>query len=436
MERQRKDGEAEPVVIGGMVLDIQATSSIPPHPRTTCPGKVHYVQGGVARNIAECMWKLGAEPFMISALGFDMAGNLLLEHWKYAKLPIEGIRKHQDIKTPTVCHILDVTGEVAAGVASVEAVEMFLTPEWIQQFKHKIHCAPILMVDANLSLPALEASCKSTLNHHFRFFSLSGWSSAFCSLLQLLFTSLSFGFLEYFSCWFFSAVAAVSDVPVWFEPVSIAKSKRIAPVVKYITFASPNEDELISMANALSPDNMFRPIERNKCSIGTLFQMLKPAIWLLLEKGVKILVVTIGSDGVLLCSKGEPSSWIIGPEKTKRHGFSGQLFETVTSSCPSNCYSDAKVFERSPYFFAVYFPALPASVVRLTGAGDCLVGGMLASLCAGLDVMQSVAIGIAAAKGSVEVDSNVPSQFSLSTIAGDARKVYSAAKVFPNQSKL
>ncbi|XWS39827.1 hypothetical protein CRYUN_Cryun18bG0088000 [Craigia yunnanensis] len=391
MERQRKDGEAEPVVIGGMVLDIQATSSIPPHPRTTCPGKVHYVQGGVARNIAECMWKLGAEPFMISALGFDMAGNLLLEHWKYAKLPIEGIRKHQDIKTPTVCHILDVTGEVAAGVASVEAVEMFLTPEWIQQFKHKIHCAPILMVDANLSLPALEASCK---------------------------------------------IAAVSDVPVWFEPVSIAKSKRIAPVVKYITFASPNEDELISMANALSPDNMFRPIERNKCSIGTLFQMLKPAIWLLLEKGVKILVVTIGSDGVLLCSKGEPSSWIIGPEKTKRHGFSGQLFETVTSSCPSNCYSDAKVFERSPYFFAVYFPALPASVVRLTGAGDCLVGGMLASLCAGLDVMQSVAIGIAAAKGSVEVDSNVPSQFSLSTIAGDARKVYSAAKVFPNQSKL
>ena len=46
MERQRKDGdgdgdgEAEPVVIGGMVLDIQATSSIPPHPRTTSPGKV------------------------------------------------------------------------------------------------------------------------------------------------------------------------------------------------------------------------------------------------------------------------------------------------------------------------------------------------------------------------------------------------------------
>ncbi|XVF44926.1 hypothetical protein PTKIN_Ptkin02bG0162300 [Pterospermum kingtungense] len=391
MEKQRRDGEAEAVVIGGMVLDIQATSSIPPHPRTTCPGMIHYVQGGVARNIAECMSKLGAGSFMITALGFDMAGNVLLEHWKSAQLPTEGIRKHQDIKTPTVCHILDVAGEVAAGVASVESVEMFLTPEWIQQFKHKIYSAPILIVDANLSHLALEASCR---------------------------------------------IAAESNVPVWFEPVSIAKSERIAPVVKYITFASPNEDELIAMANALSSSVKFHPVERNKCSIDSLFQMLKPAIWFLLEKGVKILVVTIGSDGVLLCSRGEPSSWRIGPEKTKRLGFSGQLFDIVASSCPSNWYSDAKVLEKSPYFFAVHFPALPTSVVRLTGAGDCLVGGMLASLCAGLNVMQSVAVGIAAAKASVEVDSNVPSQFNLATIAGDARMVYSAAKVLPNQSKL
>ncbi|MBA0666598.1 hypothetical protein Goklo_002993, partial [Gossypium klotzschianum] len=140
------------------------------------------------------------------------------------------IRKHKDIKTPTVCHILDVTGEVAAGVASVEAVEMFLTPEWIQQFKHTIHSAPLLMIDANLSPPALEVSCRR--------------------------------------------------------------------------------------------------------------------------------------------------------------------------------------------------------------AGDCLVGGMIASLSTGLDVMQSVAIGIAAAKASVEVDSNVPSQFSLPTITGDARIVYSTAKLLQHQSKL
>lgn len=38
--------------------------------------QVQYVSGGVARNIAECMSKLGTRPFMISAVGFDMAGDI------------------------------------------------------------------------------------------------------------------------------------------------------------------------------------------------------------------------------------------------------------------------------------------------------------------------------------------------------------------------
>ena len=37
--------------------------------------QVNYVLGGVARNVAECMSKLGAKPYMISALGLDMAGD-------------------------------------------------------------------------------------------------------------------------------------------------------------------------------------------------------------------------------------------------------------------------------------------------------------------------------------------------------------------------
>ena len=67
---------------------------------------------------------------------------------------------------------------------------------------------------------------------------------------------------------------------------------------------------------------------------------------------------------------------------------------------------------------AVYFPALPTSFVRLTRAGDYLVGGMLASICPGLNLMQSVAVGIAAAKAAVEAETSVPTAFSLASIAG------------------
>lgn len=182
-----KKEEAEPVIIGGMVLDIHATPSMPANPRTTTPGKVHYVLGGVARNVAECMSKLGTKPYMISIVGVDMAGNLLLEHWKSAGLSIEGIQKRQDVATAVVCNIYDINGEVASAVASVEAIEKYLRPEWIQQFKYNIYSAPVLLIDANLNPFALEASCR---------------------------------------------MAADSDIPLWFEPVSVAKSQRIASVVK------------------------------------------------------------------------------------------------------------------------------------------------------------------------------------------------------------
>ncbi|XP_052193297.1 uncharacterized protein LOC127801850 isoform X3 [Diospyros lotus] len=57
-------------------------------------------------------------------------------------------------------------------------------------------------------------------------------------------------------------------------------------------------------------------------------------------------------------------------------------------------------------------------VVRLTGAGDCLVGATLACISAGLVVIQSLAVGIAAAKAAVEAETNVPADYSLAKVAG------------------
>ncbi|KAL3350704.1 hypothetical protein AABB24_023230 [Solanum stoloniferum] len=332
---------------------------------------------------------------MISAVGFDMAGNMLLEHWESAGLSIEGIQRHQNIETAVVCHIFDEKGEVAAGVAHVESIEKFLTPRWIEKFKCKISCSPILMVDANLTSSSLEASCQ---------------------------------------------LAAQFNTPVWFEPVSVAKSRRVASVVQYVTFASPNEDELVAMANAVSGKDIFQPIRRDdsgtKLSKEYFFQTLKPAIWVLLDKGVKVLVVTLGSEGVLVCSKAKFNLQRLAFKGNQSPYFSKQLYEAVSTVCPKDKSFGASMCKPMSNLFAVHFPALPASIVRLTGAGDCLVGGTIASLCAGLDVMQSIAVGIAAAKVVVEVESNVPDEYCLAKLADDARSVYSGATMLLCQSKL
>lgn len=175
------------------------------------------------------------------------------------------------------------------------------------------------------------------------------------------------------------------------------------------------------MANALSGGNVFHPLKANhNLSAVSLFHILKPAVLVLLEKGIKVVVVTLGSEGVILCSRGGPSCNKSSVKKTMQSGSAGKLYNTIMEKCPPNWCFGVSESDRSSLLSAVHLPSLSASVVRLTGAGDCLVGGTLTSLCAGLDIMQSVSVGIAVAKAAVETEANVPPAFSLATIAGKA----------------
>ncbi|KAM3402319.1 hypothetical protein ACQJBY_006306 [Aegilops geniculata] len=374
-----------PVIIGGMVLDIHAKPSVPPHPGTTVPGMVKYIGGGVARNIAECMAKLGTQPLMISVIGDDMAGDFLLKYWRLAGLCTDGILQVPDVTTPVVSNVFDGNGELFAGVASVQAVETFLTPSWIYQFYHRISTAPLLMLDANLSPESLQAACK---------------------------------------------IAYESGVPVLFEPVSVVKSSRIAPIAQHITCTSPNEIELIAMANALSTPGKYNFVKLEQCSnkaesVDYLFEMLSPAMFFLLEKGIKLLLVTLGSNGVFICCR-EHVNFMKDQKRCKVTPFSTQLLEKLEgcslSSMPVNLSREGS--SRTCVF---HLPATSASVVSLTGAGDCLVGGFLSSLCGGLDIMQSVAVGIAVAKASVESEANIPANFSAASIAGLSHESLSAS---------
>ena len=48
-------------------------------------------------------------------------------------------------------------------------------------------------------------------------------------------------------------VAHAAHVPIWFEPVSVAKAARATEVLSRLTYTSPNAQELIAMAAALEP---------------------------------------------------------------------------------------------------------------------------------------------------------------------------------------
>ena len=196
-------------------------------------------------------------------------------------------------------------------------------------------------------------------------------------------------------------------------------------MVIQITCTSPNENELVAMANALSTPGKYNFVKLEQCNNKTgavdyLFEMLSPAMFYLLEKGIKLLLVTLGSNGVFICCK-EHVNIMKDQQMYNMTTFSTQLLEKL-----EGCFSPSMPVnvsrEGSSRTCVFHVPATSASVISLTGAGDCLVGGVLSSLCGGLNIMQSVAVGIATAKASVESEANIPANFSAASIAGLSHK--------------
>ena len=91
--------ERQPVVIGGSILDLTAKIrsqkimvsmmnalcyvfifNLFSQTEGTNPGSLVHTFGGVARNVAECMTRLGAPPFFISAVGSDENGKLITSY--------------------------------------------------------------------------------------------------------------------------------------------------------------------------------------------------------------------------------------------------------------------------------------------------------------------------------------------------------------------
>lgn len=180
------------------------------------------------------------------------------------------------------------------------------------------------------------------------------------------------------------------------------------------------------MANALSTQNTFHNSIESQWPIEASLQSLKPAINVLLEKGIKFVMVTLGSDGVLLCSRQGNPNIICNSKmgKTNPSYIQNPLYRPFLNDSKNSPF--LQIVKKHPNSdrqdrfppYALHFPAPAASVKSLTGAGDCLVGGFIASICAGLDTIQSMAVALCTAKAAVEVEPNVPSEFVLEKIAG------------------
>lgn len=142
------------VVIGGANVDLKARSARRATSATSNPGHASMAPGGVGRNIAENLARLGDRVHLISVVGRDALGDNLLEHTAAAGVRIEHVARSNH-PTGTYTAVLDVDGELIVAIADMEATAQ-LGAEQLHAARDVIATAGVLVLDGNLSREAFE----------------------------------------------------------------------------------------------------------------------------------------------------------------------------------------------------------------------------------------------------------------------------------------
>jgi pseudouridine kinase len=189
------------VVVGGANVDVKARTAAPLVPATSNPGTVVRTPGGVGRNVAENLARLGTRVELVTAVGADADGAWLLRETGAAGVGVShAVRAGPS--TGGYVAVLDADGELVVGVSDMAAVDA-LAPDLVPT--RLVAAAALVVVDGNVPVP--------TVAHVL-------------------------------------GAAAAAGVRVVVDPVSVAKAARIAPLVRDVFAVTPNQDELAALGSA------------------------------------------------------------------------------------------------------------------------------------------------------------------------------------------
>ncbi|KAI0274834.1 indigoidine synthase A-like protein [Gloeopeniophorella convolvens] len=371
IHREETPVPAKLVVVGSAAVDVISQANATFNGDTsrgvhsTSPGSVTVHLGGVGRNVAEAAHRtLGTSmstTLLVSSIGDDSFGRLLHEEMGRIGMRTDGLVTSPTARSAVCNMVLDSTGNLIGGVADMDIIRS-LEPENVTS-QIAQNNPTLVSMDANLSPEVLKA-----LVQH-------------CS---------------------------VANIRTFFEPTSVIKSISILPAIAAalqstpgrtpITFASPNLLELAELyrSSRMDPweltgyDHWWKTVD--DFSIGTDFRLSleqlarrsasddesdKRKLSFLVEQGTaqmainllpffEHLVVKCGDLGVLIAMRiprDRPTAWIgerkdVGRRQLVVHGKTGTL---VLKHYPAHVVH-------------------PESIVSVTGAGDTLVGSVLATL--------------------------------------------------------
>ncbi len=143
------------IIIGGINIDIEGSPFATLLDRDSNPGTVSIAYGGVGRNIAENLARLGQSVGMVSVVGSDELGKGAKEHLAGLGADTSMIRAIEGAGSCIYLSILDENMDMKLAVNDMEIIKE-ITPEYIRQNLPEISKAKAIALDANLDERALE----------------------------------------------------------------------------------------------------------------------------------------------------------------------------------------------------------------------------------------------------------------------------------------
>ncbi len=144
------------VCAGGANIDIQGFSNAPINMRDSNPGVVRLCPGGVGRNIAENLARLGARVYMVSAIGNDHFGEMILKSCLDAGIEISEIERIPDARSSSYLVLTDKDGDMLAAISDMHIIKG-LGADFIRRHAAAFDGADAIVMDPNLSPESLAA---------------------------------------------------------------------------------------------------------------------------------------------------------------------------------------------------------------------------------------------------------------------------------------
>ncbi len=140
-------------IIGGMNFDVVGISESALLMRDSNIGKIRFSAGGVGRNIAEQLARLGAETSLFTCVSDDFAGHMLKNDAKIKNIDLS-FAKESASNASVYLSIHEPGGDMALAINDMSLISE-ITPAYLESVLFEIQKADVVVVDANLSPESL-----------------------------------------------------------------------------------------------------------------------------------------------------------------------------------------------------------------------------------------------------------------------------------------